>query len=234
MRMRSPRAYASPSNSSKSQPLATTARACPPARAPPPPRRSTASRRSRRRRAAARRARCAPRPRAWRARCAARSGGADWRARSRGSRPRAARRVRRAIAAPITCTELGGEVESTTSMPRSRTMRVPARTRVGKPGDLGVGQQDAAAEQAPRARRAPRDAVRRGEPRGRRLRVRRARGSARGAPSSPAGMSAARPGSTALHLGSSGASTSTSMPSSGRWRQSLSTRCTPPPPAGGK
>ena len=43
----------------------------------------------------------------------------------------------------------------------------------------------------------------------------------------------ASPGSCASHLGSSGASTSTSNPSAGRLRHRARTRCTPPPPAGG-
>src|SRR6266566_9672032 len=40
--------------------------------------------------------------------------------------------------------------------------------------------------------------------------------------------------SRATHLGSSGASTCVSMPSSGRCVASFSGRATPPPPAGGK
>ena len=169
---------------------------------------------------------------AWRARCGARSGGAGWRARSRGDRrPRDARPAR--DGARSRGPTYGGEVGGTTSTTRSRTTARPCARRRGTTRP-GIGEQDAGAREC-RADRRPREALRPGEPAAGGLRV--------GGPvvaramdrPSPAGMSAASDRGRRRHpLGSSGASTSTSHRARAGGLHSFSTRCTPPPPAGGK
>ncbi len=137
--------------------------------------------------------------------------------------------VARAIAAAIRCVEPGGDVETTTSIPCSRTSRIPA--------GMAVIAQVAFSSGTTRRRSWSRACV-----------------TARSRPWVPASTSDGlppltptyrarcthawegirRPSSRCSQRGSSGASTCVSIPIVGRYWASFSGRCTPPPPAGGK
>ena len=127
------------------------------------------------------------------------------------------------------CTEGGGEVVITTSIPSSLTIRIAAGIAVRfqltfssgtssrRPAKLGL----AATRSRPVV---PCSSSAGCRPFGPTYRTRCTQASVGGGSSS----------SRWIHFGSSGASTCVSIPSSGRWVANFSGRCTPPPPAGGK
>ena len=125
----------------------------------------------------------------------------------------------------------GGEVVSTTSMPCSRGRagsrpgsRSGSRSR-SRPGRAAAARTAARASTASSIPSLPVQLLGR-------LAAAAARRSAPGAPRPGVGGGARRRGGSSC--GSSGASTCVSIPSAGRCVASLSGRCTPPPPAGGK
>ena len=133
-------------------------------------------------------------------------------------------------AAPTRCTEPGGEVVITTSIPSWRHDADRGRDRGQVPGHVLVGDEQPPAEQldlrassarAPPCRAAPPPAC-----------GRAARRSARGAPTrASASAGRRRGGSTSDRPARARASRSRAP---GRCVANLSGRCTPPPPAGGK
>ena len=154
-----------------------------------------------------------------------------WAWKTRESRRSATQRtpVARAIAAAMRWVEGGGDVETTTSIPCSRTSRMPAGIAVTAQVAFSSGTT-------------------------RRRSWSLARVTARSSPWVPASTSDGlppdtptyrdrwihacegmrRPSSRWIQRGSSGARTCVSIPIAGRYWASLSGRCTPPPPAGGK
>ena len=175
----------------------------------------------------------APRPSAWPAPSASRSGGAGSRATSRAGRPPSARRRAERSAAPTRCTEAGGEVVSTTSIPRSSTIRRAGAGGRRHPGDLGIGQQQAAARGSPCA---PRPCAARGRRQAGRRRDLLGRAAVRRPVHRRPGRNrrAASSGSWASNSGRRARARPPRTPRPAGAGSSLSTRCTPPPPAGGK
>ena len=215
MRMRSPRAYSSPSNSSKSQPLATTRTAVPggASAAASSAIAGVTALTAATRRSAARAMRRLDR--------ALGAHAAPLVAPVRVGEPRVAEvGHERHARAPRDrgCDDVhrvrrrGREHDVDLALAHDPAARRAPRRRTTRPRGRAAARGGRAAQPArpARARRGPRPGARPASPRA------RARGSARGARSVAGGMSAARPGSRALHFGSSGASTSTSTPSSGR------------------